>query len=136
MAAWGASKGEALHTSTFLGSPLGCAAALAAIAEMEERDLPARARVVGAHFKERLTDLAARYPAHVAEVRGRGLMLGLRFFERETALGLVYDLLARGIIVLPAGPGDVLEFVPPLVIETEQVDWAVAQMDAALAVLQ
>jgi 4-aminobutyrate aminotransferase-like enzyme len=40
MAAWGASKGEALHTSTFLGSPLGCAAALAAIAEMEERDCP------------------------------------------------------------------------------------------------
>ncbi len=136
MAAWGASRGEALHTSTFLGSPLGCRAALAAIAEMEERDLPGRARVVGGYFKQRLTELAARRPARVAEVRGRGLMLGLRFHDPAVSLGLVYDLLARGIIVLPAGPaGDVLEFVPPLIIETSQIGWAVAQMDDALAVL-
>lgn len=132
MAAWGESRGEALHTSTFLGSPLGCAAALAAIAEMEERDLPGRAKRVGAHFKERLTELTARHPDSVAEVRGRGLMLGLRLASRETALGLVYDLLARGLIVLPAGAGDVLEFVPPLTIAEEQIDWAVGQMDAAL----
>lgn len=137
MAAWGASRGEALHTSTFLGSPLGCASALAAIAEMEERDLPGRARTVGAHFKERLADLAARYSAIIAEVRGRGLMLGLRFHDPAVSLSLVYDLLARGIIVLPAGPrGDVLEFVPPLIIEPSQIDWAVAQIDDALAVLQ
>lgn len=135
MAAWGESQGEALHTFTFLGSPLGCVAALAAIAELEERDLPGRACTVGAYFKEQLRELAARHPNAIAEVRGRGLMLGLRFHERETALGLVYDLLARGLIVLPAGPlGDVLEFVPPLVIETEQIDWAVHEMDAALRV--
>jgi GNAT superfamily N-acetyltransferase len=79
MAAWGESRGEALHTSTFLGWPLGCAAALAAIAEMEDRDLPGRARTVGAYFKDRLNELAARHPEAIAEVRGRGLMLGLRF---------------------------------------------------------
>jgi acetylornithine/succinyldiaminopimelate/putrescine aminotransferase len=134
MAAWGESRGEALHTSTFLGSPLGCAAALAVIAEMEEKRLPERARAVGAYFKERLAALAAHHPGCIAEVRGRGLMLGLRFHSSETALGLVRDLLARGLIVLPAGPyGDILEFVPPLVIETVQIDWAVEQMDAALA---
>jgi 4-aminobutyrate aminotransferase-like enzyme len=133
MAAWGESTGEALHTSTFLGSPLGCAAALAAIGEMEARALPERARTVGAYFKDRLIELAASHPGQLAEVRGRGLMLGLRFHRSETALRLVYDLLARGIIVLPAGAGDVLEFVPPLVIETKQIDWAVSQMDAALA---
>jgi acetylornithine/succinyldiaminopimelate/putrescine aminotransferase len=132
MAAWGESRGEALHTSTFLGWPLGCAAALAAIAEMEDRDLPGRARTAGAYFKDRLNELAARHPDAVAEVRGRGLMLGLRFHDRDFTLGLVYDLLARGLIVLPAGPGDVLEFVPPLIIETEQIDWAVGEMDAAL----
>ena len=132
MAAWGVSTGEALHTSTFLGSPLGCAAAIAAIAEMEQHDLPGRARTIGAYFKERLAELAARHPHHVAEVRGRGLMLGVRFHRRETALSLVYDLLQRGLIVLPAGPGDVLEFVPPLIIAIEQIDWAVAEMDTAL----
>jgi 4-aminobutyrate aminotransferase-like enzyme len=132
MAAWGESRGEALHTSTFLGSPLGCAAALAAIAELEERDLPGRARAVGAYFKERLRELAARRPDAVAEVRGRGLMLGIRLSSAALALRLVYDLLARGIIVLPAGPGDVLELVPPLTIAREQIDWALGEMDAAL----
>lgn len=132
MAAWGESAGEALHTSTFLGSPLGCAAALAAIAEIEERALPNRARVMGNYFKERLTELAARHPDKIMEVRGRGLMLGLRLAAREIALGLVLDLLERGLIVLPAGVGDVLEFVPPLIIEREQIDWAIGEMDAAL----
>jgi 4-aminobutyrate aminotransferase-like enzyme len=134
-AAWGASKGEALHTSTFLGSPLGCAAALAAIAELEEQDLPARARTVGAYFKGRLRELVSRHPEHLAEARGRGLMLGLRFRRRETALGLVYDLLRRGLIVLPAGPGDILEFVPPLTIAQEQIEYAVEQMEGALSAL-
>jgi 4-aminobutyrate aminotransferase / (S)-3-amino-2-methylpropionate transaminase / 5-aminovalerate transaminase len=132
MAAWGESTGEALHTSTFLGNPLGCAAALAAIGEMEDKNLPERARTVGAYFKERLRELQARHPDAIIEVRGRGLMLGIRLDSRERALALMYDLLQRGLIVLPAGPGDVLEFVPPLIIETEQIDWAVQQLDAAL----
>src|SRR5262249_48340874 len=133
MAAWGESQGEALHTSTFLGSPLGCAAALAAIAEMEERNLAERARTVGSYFKEQLRSLVARHPDRIVDVRGRGMMLGICLASRDLALRLVYDLLARGIIVLPAGPGDVLEFVPPLIIETTQIDWAVSQMDATLA---
>jgi acetylornithine/succinyldiaminopimelate/putrescine aminotransferase len=133
MAAWAESTGEALHTSTFLGSPLGCRAALAAIAELEERDLPGRARVVGDYFKERLERLRSRHPSAVAEVRGRGLMLGIRLDNRQCALGLVYSLLQRGIIVLPAGAGDILEFVPPLTIETDQIDWAVAEIADALS---
>jgi 4-aminobutyrate aminotransferase-like enzyme len=132
MAAWGVSTGEALHTSTFLGSPLGCAAALAAIREMEEHYLPERARTVGGYFKEQLGNLLARHADTIVEVRGRGLMLGLRFAYSEIALDLVYKLLQRGLIVLPAGAGDVLEFVPPLIIEKEQIDFAVSAIDSAL----
>jgi 4-aminobutyrate aminotransferase-like enzyme len=131
--AWGVSTGEALHTSTFLGSPLGCAAALAAIAEMEDNDLPTRARITGDYFKAKLLELQARHPEAIIEVRGRGLMLGLRFASRTLALSLVTDLLKRGLIVLPAGPGDILEFTPPLIIETAQIDFAVQQMDSALS---
>jgi 4-aminobutyrate aminotransferase / (S)-3-amino-2-methylpropionate transaminase / 5-aminovalerate transaminase len=131
--AWGESTGEALHTSTFLGSPLGCAAALAALAEIEERDLPGRAREIGDYFKGRLTALQTAHPKAVAEVRGRGLMLGVRFTTRDLALSLVYALLRRGLIVLPAGPGDVIEFVPPLVIEKAQIDFAVETLAACLA---
>ncbi|MES2459733.1 MAG: aspartate aminotransferase family protein [Armatimonadota bacterium] len=133
MAAWGVSTGEALHTSTFLGSPLGCAAALAAIQELEERNLPERARVIGQYFKDRLGNLLARHTDTIVEVRGRGLMLGLRFAQREIALDLVYKLLQRGLIVLPAGAGDVLEFVPPLIIEKEQIDFAISAIDSAMS---
>lgn len=132
MAAWGVSTGEALHTSTFLGSPLGCAAALAAIGELEDRGLPYRAHVVGEYFKRQLRELSDRHSDTIREVRGRGMMLGLRFATREIAGGLVYELLQRGLIVLPAGDGDVLEFVPPLIIETEQIDFAISAIDAAL----
>jgi 4-aminobutyrate aminotransferase/(S)-3-amino-2-methylpropionate transaminase len=132
MAAWGVSTGEALHTSTFLGSPLGCAAALAAIHEMETRNLPERARVIGEYFKERLRGLMAEHSDTIIEVRGRGLMIGLRFGQREIALDLVYKLLQRGLIVLPAGAGDILEFVPPLIIEKEQIDFSVSAIDAVL----
>jgi 4-aminobutyrate aminotransferase-like enzyme len=59
-------------------------------------------------------------------------MLGLRFASRHLALSLVTDLLQRGLIVLPAGPGDILEFVPPLIIETAQIDFAITQIDLAL----
>jgi 4-aminobutyrate aminotransferase-like enzyme len=132
--AWGESTGEALHTSTFLGHPLACAASLAAIGEIERLDLPDRAKTTGAYFKSRLVELHHRFPGVVAEVRGRGLMLGLRFHRKETALELVYELLQRGLIVLPAGPGDILEFVPPLIIEKEQIDYAVDQIAILLDV--
>lgn len=132
MAAWGESTGEALHTSTFLGNPLGCAASLAAIAELEDRDLPGRARVIGDYFKERLRDLQSRHPDALLEVRGRGLMLGIRLSSRELALHLMLDLLQRGLIVLPAGSGDIIEFVPPLIIEKEQIDFAVTELSNAL----
>ena len=59
-------------------------------------------------------------------------MLGVRFYDKSVALGLVYDLLQRGLIVLPAGAGDVLEFVPPLIIETVQIDYAIAQLADAI----
>ena len=136
MTAWPTTQGEAIHTSTFLGSPLGCAASLAAIGEMEARGLVERARAMGAYLGSRLRELQETYPHRVKEVRGRGLMLGVQFFEREVALGLVYELLQRGVIVLAAGNGDVIELVPPLIIETVQIDYAVSALGDALGALQ
>ncbi len=108
MDAWGASRGEALHTQTFLGNPVGCAMALACIARVLE--LMPRADALG--LRERLQEHGP--------VRGRGLMLGL---EHPDALGLSRELLGRGFIALPAGEGgEVLAITPPLCISTEQVD--------------
>ena len=133
MAVWGESTGEALHTSTFLGNPLSCAGALAALAVLEDEDLPARAARAGAIFGEGLRRLCAEFPTQIAEVRGRGLMLGLAFDTPGRALPLVPRALRAGLILLPAGDGRVLEFVPPLTIAEEQIAWCLATLRRLLA---
>lgn len=133
MAVWGESTGEALHTSTFLGNPLACAAALAALDVLEEEDLPTRAVRMGAIFAEGLRALQSEFPKQIVSVRGRGLMLGLEFDAPSRALPLVPAALREGLIVLPAGDGRVLEFVPPLVIGAEQSAWCLATLRRLLA---
>jgi 4-aminobutyrate aminotransferase-like enzyme len=123
MAVWGESTGEALHTSTFLGNPLACAGAVAALGVLEDEELPAQAAAKGRLFYEGLCGLQAEFPEQIAQVRGRGLMLGLEFDTPGRALALVPMALQAGLIVLPAGDGRVLEFVPPLVITASQIDW-------------
>jgi len=123
MSAWGVSTGEALHTSTFLGNPLACAAALAALDVLEEENLPHRAATQGAGFAAGLCGLRESFPQHIRAVRGRGLMLGLEMASPALALGLVPAALRAGLILLPAGDGRVLEFVPPLTITDVQQAW-------------
>jgi len=119
---WGESRGEALHTSTFLGHPLACAAAIATIGVMADLDLPRQARVSGRRLVERLDEIAAEYPRLVSGVRGRGLMLGMQMGSPEFALLTVKNALKRGLILLPAGDdGSVIEFVPPLTITKSEI---------------
>lgn len=132
MAAWPKSTGEALHTSTFLGNPLACAAALATIAVMEEENLPARARQIGDFFHSLLDELRHRHLDAVRAVRGRGLMLGLEMASQALGLSLVPRALQRGLIVLPAGDGRVLEFVPSLLIAKNQILWCIETLDDLL----
>ena len=134
MSVWGESTGEALHTSTFLGNPLACAAALAALDVLEEERLPARAASEGLAFAAGLRELAALFPAHIADVRGLGLMLGLEMASPTLALSLVPAALRAGLILLPAGDGRVLEFVPPLVITPEQRVWCLETLRELLQV--
>jgi acetylornithine/succinyldiaminopimelate/putrescine aminotransferase len=129
MAHWGVSRGEALHTSTFLGNPLACAAALAAIAIMEREALPGRAARSGALLLQGLRSLAGEFPERFAEARGRGLMIGLQCRSAAVSLHLVDRALAMGLILLPAGDGSVIEFVPPLIVAADEIE-------AALGVLR
>jgi adenosylmethionine-8-amino-7-oxononanoate aminotransferase len=83
MDAWPASPGEALHTSTYLGHPLGCAAALALLDLLDE-GVAARARVLGETLLARLRALLEGTTG-VAEVRGAGLLLGIELSDEEGA---------------------------------------------------
>jgi 4-aminobutyrate aminotransferase-like enzyme len=120
MDAWPPSTGEALHTSTYLGNPMGCAAALATIGELERLALPAQARELGELIDKRLSVLL-EHPAVIAK-RGRGAMWGLQLRSAADADRVVKAALARGVILLQAGiRGDVLSITPPLVISSLQL---------------
>jgi 4-aminobutyrate aminotransferase-like enzyme len=126
MAAWGAHGGTTIHTATHFGAPLACATAMATLDAIEEQGLAARALDVGARFMDRIRQRVAGSP--VAEVRGRGLMIGVAFDgvrERgsQQALAVTRRLLERGWIVLTGGPdGDVLTLTPPLDIDEAILD--------------
>lgn len=133
MSCWPVSTGEALHTSTFLGNPIACAAALAALHLLEDECLPALAAETGTYFAETLHVLCRRFPGIALCVRGRGLMLGLEMETPARALALVPAALACGLILLPAGDGRVLEFVPPLTISRLQIDWCATTLTRLLS---
>jgi len=118
MDAWGASQGEALHTQTFLGNPVGCAMALACIGELESvvpTVTPKGERLRGVLQQRGYT------------VRGRGLMLGI---ELSDTLAISRALLERGFIILPAGENaEVLGVTPPLTITDDQLMSFVSALD-------
>lgn len=128
MTAWPVSQGEALHTQTFLGHPLGCAAALASIAVIEHEGLVERAASLGrralARLRAELGDAT-----RVREVRGRGLMIGVELTSGSAALAVCQSLLERGVIALPSGEGGcVLSITPPLSIGERVLDHALDRL--------
>jgi 4-aminobutyrate aminotransferase-like enzyme len=122
-AAWPVSQGEAIHTSTFLGHPVGCAMALAQIEEIEKRRLVERSAALGKVLLGELSALASSRLVVRATARGLGLMAGLELRTPQgrpatkQALAAVKAMLHRGFIVLPEGEySNVISFTPPLTI--------------------
>lgn len=133
MASWGAPGGEAIHTATFLGHPLACAASLATLDEMESLHLGPLVARTGRVLFEALRSLADRMPL-VTDVRGRGLAIGVELTTGAHVLRVMRRLLERGYLVIPAAPdASVLQIAPPLVIEEELVLGFVEALELALA---
>src|SRR5690349_7224632 len=135
---------DAVHTSglggTFGGNPVACAAALGTIRTMRELSLCDAARAIEATMMPRLRSLQERHPA-IGDVRGRGAMLAVEIvqpgtLEPDAALtGRVARAChARGVVVLTAGTwGNVLRFLPPLVIGPDLLTEALDVLDEAFA---
>ena len=135
MEAWPPSTGEALHTSTYLGNPMGCAAALATLDVLERHELPARAARLGLVLAPRLEALRS-LPA-VAAVRGRGLLWGIEMRDSAAAQTAARRALATGAIVLQSGPaGETISLSPPLVIAERQLERAIELLTNAIASLE
>jgi 4-aminobutyrate aminotransferase-like enzyme len=129
MEAWPPSNGEAIHTSTFLGSPLGCAMALASLRELQSRKLANRAAILGSAWMNELRQALGAHP-RVGEIRGLGLMIGIELVTDKKSLApdpswtsrIVSESLKRGLIVLSGGAArNVLTLTPPLTISKEQL---------------
>src|SRR3989304_4301019 len=116
------------HSSTFSGSPLVCAAACAAIDVLVEEKLAERAATLGRYFKAKLEELQAKHKI-VKEVRGLGLMLGVEL--RYDVLNIILNAMDKGVLILDAGR-NVLRFLPPLVIEKEQIDKTISVLDTVI----
>jgi len=116
------------HSTTFSGSPLVCAAGCAAIDVLVKDKLVERAEKIGGYFKAKLEELQAKHNV-VKEVRGLGLMLGMEF--RYDVRNIILKTMERGVLILDAGR-TVVRFLPPLVIEKEQIDKAVAVLDEVI----
>jgi 4-aminobutyrate aminotransferase / (S)-3-amino-2-methylpropionate transaminase / 5-aminovalerate transaminase len=123
---------------TYGGNPVTCAAALGAIATMEQDDLAGRARRIGDVMLPRLRALAEKYPV-IGDVRGRGAMLAVELVEpgslvpNPAAAGRVAAAChAAGLIVLTCGTfGNVLRFLPPLVMPAELLDEGLGLLEEA-----
>lgn len=136
--AWPVSAGEAMHTSTFLGHPVGCAMALAQIEELRRRALPERSARLGAAW---LQLARAKLDSQHCQltIRGQGLMTGVELTGADgqpattEALNTIKTMLHRGFILLPEGEhGNVISFTPPLTITQAQLQTAVEALAEVL----
>jgi 4-aminobutyrate aminotransferase-like enzyme len=141
-AAWPPSQGEAIHTSTFLGHPVGCAMALAQIKEIETRNLVSRCDTLGKYLFSKLSS-DTRHPTLSFFPRGLGLLAGLELRRHDgspatfAALQLIKALLHRGFILLPEGEhSNVVSFTPPLTITREQLEKCVDKLQDILLTLK
>jgi predicted acetylornithine/succinylornithine family transaminase len=118
------------HGSTFGGNPLACAVAHRVLRFMVEEDIPGQVEAKGRYLEERLRGLADRHPI-VREVRGRGLLWALEL-SRDAAEEAVHLALRAGLLVNNVRP-NAIRLMPPLTIEREQLEEAVALLDDVLS---
>jgi putrescine aminotransferase len=123
-----------LHTTTFGGNPVGCAATIATIGVLLDEDLPRQAGEKGAYLLGKFGELGGRYPNLLKIWRGRGLMLGLEFANDELGYAVSKNLFARQILIGGTYINSrTLRVEPPLTISYPQLDQFLAALDDSLA---
>ena len=136
--AWPPSTGEAIHTSTFQGNPVGCAMALAQMAEIGARKLPERAAESGRFLMDKLREEIS-VPGTTVEVRGRGLVVGLEIHHdggramRATVLKEMLPARIHSLARRRRANGDVISFTPPLTITRPELERTVDALKEVLS---
>ena len=117
------------HGTTFGGHPVSCAAALAEVGELLDRDLAGNAEKMGAYFMEKLAKLP-----HVKEVRDQGLLVGVEFDDTISGVDVKHGCLDRHLLITAIG-AHTIRMVPPLIITEEDCDQAAAIIEETVKAL-
>ena len=118
------------HGTTFGGHPVCCAAALAEVNELLDRDLAGNTAKIGTYFMEQLKTLP-----HVKEVRGQGLLVGVEFDDTISGVDVKHECLHRHLLITAIG-AHIIRMIPPLIINEEDCDKAVAIIREAVEALE
>ena len=118
------------HGGTFGGNALACAAAYATVSTIKSEGLVGKAKEKGEYFLSRLNELKAKYPDKVADVRGRGLLVGME--TTKPGAPILQSCLKQHIIV-NCTVGNVIRMAPPLIVTKEEIDMVIQALDNALA---
>jgi putrescine aminotransferase len=128
-------KSPLLHTSTFGGNELACAAALAALDVLLDDDLTANARIRGAELLAGARAIQARYPQVITDVRGAGLLVGVELAHEGYAGTIVPEMLKRGVTAAwTLNAQHVIRLEPPLIVSDVQIATALRAFDEAAGV--
>lgn len=118
------------HGTTFGGHPVSCAAALAEVNELIDRDLAGNAKKVGDYFAEKLAKLP-----HVKEVRHQGLLVGVEFDDTISGVEVKHGCLDRHLLITAIG-AHIIRLIPPLIVTKEDCDKAVAIIEETVKALE
>jgi acetylornithine/N-succinyldiaminopimelate aminotransferase len=116
------------HASTFGGNPLATAAGVAAVTSILEEGMLENCRNVGGYFLSRLEEMKKRFP-FIADVRGKGLILGVELTMDGGSI--VKEMMQRGFLI-NCTMGNVLRFLPPLIVTEKEVDRLLAALNEVL----
>ncbi|MFH7820052.1 aspartate aminotransferase family protein [Neobacillus thermocopriae] len=127
------------HSTTFGGNPVACAAGCATIDVLKEEGLVENARVLGDYALKKLMELKEKHPA-IGDVRGIGLMLGIKIVHPETGepngkglMNILNKCLQKGVIFYLSGnQGEVIRMIPPLTIDKKHLDLGISLLDEAV----
>jgi ornithine--oxo-acid transaminase len=120
------------HGSTFGGNPLACAVARTAVQVLVEEGMIENAATMGEYMMHRLRTIES---PHVKEVRGKGLMIGVELYEGAGGARRFCEALMDEGLLCKETHKHVIRFAPPLIIQREDVDWAMERIDKVLTAL-
>uniref|UniRef100_E6Q5H2 Putrescine:2-oxoglutaric acid aminotransferase,PLP-dependent n=1 Tax=mine drainage metagenome TaxID=410659 RepID=E6Q5H2_9ZZZZ len=127
-------KAPLIHTSTFGGSELACAAALAAMEVLESEDLAENARARGEQLLAGCAAIAGEFPQVVAQVRGLGLLVGVELRSEGYGGWIIPEMLKHGVTAAwTLNQQRVIRLEPPLVVTPEEIERALAALRAGVA---